>query len=118
MSTTRWRSLAWIARQSGAAAGAAGQRWHTAPGSFTPGAFDSRDDLPEHWRHFNAPPVTTAQPVGTATMTFQSCLAATFSYHFTGEAAAACRNDALSRLARCRQAARHESNVSAAPTPH
>jgi hypothetical protein len=74
---------------SGAGAGAAGQRWYTAlpiatfaPGSraipmqifeTTGGVFDTP-----------TPPAQKTVPVGTGTMAFQSCSAATFSYGFTG----------------------------------
>ena len=71
---------------NGANAGAAGQRWYTAQGTFTPGlrtipvqiyattggVFDA----------FQAGQETVQ--VGTGTMTFQDCSAATFSYDFTG----------------------------------
>jgi hypothetical protein len=70
----------------GAAAGAAGQRWYTAQAAFTAGQrlipvtiFETTGgifDMP-------APPAQTA-PVGTGTLAFQSCTAATFSYNFTG----------------------------------
>ena len=72
---------------NGAAAGAAGQRWYTAQAAFTPGmrsipviiyqtsggAFDTPTN-----------PVPVTVQVGTGTMAFQSCSAATFSYTFTG----------------------------------
>jgi len=75
---------------NGAGAGAAGQRWYTAqplpPDTFTPGlrsipltiyeTTGLRFDTP-------TPPGQHSRPVGTGTLTFQSCSAATFSYTFT-----------------------------------
>src|SRR5262249_6170359 len=72
---------------SGAGAGAGGQRWYTASGDFSPGSrsiplsiFETTGgafDMP------TMPPPNSVQ-VGTATLTFQSCSTATFSYNFTG----------------------------------
>ncbi len=69
--------------------GAAGQRWYTAQpqGAFTPGMrvipvtiFETTGGM------FDAPtpPGQKTVPVGTGTMTFQSCTAAKFDYSFTG----------------------------------
>ena len=79
---------AWYAYMpNSAAAGAAGQRWYTAQGNFTPGMrsipvtiYDTTGgvfDTP-------TPPGQKTVAVGTGTMAFQSCSAATFSYNFTG----------------------------------
>jgi hypothetical protein len=82
--------LAWYTyAPNGVSAGAAGQRWYTAqpttifaPGSrsidvtiyeTTGGMFDQA-----------TPPGQKTVPVGTGTLAFQSCSAATFSYNFTG----------------------------------
>ena len=70
----------------GAAAGAAGQRWYTAQATFTAGMrsipvtiFETTGGV------FNTPlPAVQTVAVGTGTLAFQSCTAATFSYHFTG----------------------------------
>ena len=73
---------------NGAAAGAAGQRWYTAQGTYTPPGLRSiavqiyqttggEFDTP-------TPPGQQTVAVGTGTLTFQSCTAATFSYTFTG----------------------------------
>jgi hypothetical protein len=74
---------------SGAGAGAAGQRWYTAQptATFAPGSrsipvqiFETTGgvfDTP-------TPPGQKTVPVGTGTMAFQSCSAATLSYSFTG----------------------------------
>jgi serine protease len=70
----------------GAAAGVAGQRWYTAQGTFTAGLrlipvtlYETSGGI------FNmpAPPAQTVA-VGTGTLAFQSCTAATFTYQFTG----------------------------------
>jgi hypothetical protein len=72
---------------NGTAAGAAGQRWYTAQAAFTPGmrsipvtiyqTSGGVFDTP-------TPPGQNTVPVGTGTMAFQSCSAATLSYNFTG----------------------------------
>ena len=72
---------------AGMGAGAAGQRWYTASGAFAQGArsipvqiFETTGgvfDMP------TLPPPSSVQ-VGTGTLAFQSCSAATFSYNFTG----------------------------------
>jgi len=80
--------LAWYTyAPAGAGAGAAGQRWYTAQSGYAPGArtlamtlFETtggRFDAPT-----TPPPATVA--VGTATLAFQSCAAATLDYSFTG----------------------------------
>ena len=75
---------------NGAGAGAAGQRWYTAqptpPATFTPGLrwipvtiYETTGltfDTP-------TPPGQHNRPVGTGTLAFQICSAATFSYTFT-----------------------------------
>jgi hypothetical protein len=73
---------------NGAGAGAAGQRWYTAqPTTFAPGSrsipvqiFETTGGM------FDAPtpPGQRTVPVGSGTLAFQSCSAATFSYNFTG----------------------------------
>ena len=73
----------------GAPADAAGQRWYTGQASYTPGARAMATTLYETTGGlFDA--VTTPPPhntaVGTATLAFQSCTAATLAYSFTGGA--------------------------------
>ena len=79
--------LAWYTyAPSGAQLGAPGQRWYTAQSAYAPGArtvemtiyettgglFDSSISLPR------------SIAVGTATLAFESCRAATLTYSFTG----------------------------------
>jgi hypothetical protein len=79
---------AWYTYQpNGTAAGAAGQRWYTAQAAFTPGLRTMLVTIYETTGGvFDAapPPGQQTVPVGTGTMAFQSCSAATFSYNFTG----------------------------------
>jgi len=80
--------LSWFTyAPNGAASGAAGQRWYTAQGAFTPGLRTIPVQLFETTGGtFDTPPPAgqTTVAVGTGTMSFQSCSAATFSYNFTG----------------------------------
>ncbi len=72
---------------NGTAAGAAGQRWYTAQAGFTPGLRSIPVTIYETTGGiFDAPkpPGQETKTVGTGTMTFQSCAAATFRYNFTG----------------------------------
>ncbi len=71
----------------GAAAGAAGQRWYTAQATFTAGLRSIPVTIYETTGGiFNTPtpPGQQTVAVGTGTLAFQSCTAATFSYNFTG----------------------------------
>lgn len=87
---------------NGVAAGAAGQRWYTAQGAFTPGLRAIPVTLyATTGGVFNAatPPGQHTDPVGTGTITFQSCTTATFAYSFTaGTSAGAAGTINLSRL--------------------
>ena len=71
---------------AGSGAGAAGQRWYTASGDFTPGSRSIALQLYETTGGaFDATaPATKSVPVGTATLAFQSCSTATFTFNFTG----------------------------------
>ena len=72
---------------NGAAAGAAGQRWYTAQGTVTPGLRSIPVTIYETTGGMFDTPTPAGQKtvaVGTGTMTFQSCSAATFNYSFTG----------------------------------
>jgi len=78
---TAWYTYA----PNGVGAGAAGQRWYTALGTFAAGARSLPIQIYENTGGiFNAPPTTMGQQVGSGTMVFQSCSAATLSYTFTG----------------------------------
>ena len=75
----------------GAAAGAAGQRWYTGQSSYAAGARTLAMTLYETTGGlFDAPtmPAPTAVAVGTATLAFQGCAAATLAYSFTGGSSA------------------------------
>ena len=86
----------------GAAAGAAGQRWYTAQASFTAGMRSIPVTIYETTGGvFNMPPPAGQKtvPVGSGTMAFQSCTAATFSYNFTaGSSSGLSGTIALSRV--------------------
>jgi uncharacterized protein YkwD len=87
---------------NGQNAGAAGQRWYTGQVPYTPGArtialtlYETKGGL------FDQPttPAPTTVSVGTATVTFTSCTAATITYNFTGgSSAGASSTIALSRV--------------------
>ena len=71
----------------GTTAGVAGQRWYTAQGAFTPGVRSIPVTIYETTGGMfdqPTPPGQNTVPVGTATMAFQSCSAATFAYNFSG----------------------------------
>lgn len=80
--------LAWYTYiPNGTAAGAAGQRWYTAQGAFSPGMRSIPATIYQTVGGvFDTPPPPgqSTVPVGTGTLAFQSCTAATFSYTFTG----------------------------------
>ena len=80
--------LSWFTYMpNGAGAGAAGQRWYTAQGAFTPGLRTIPVQIYETTGGIfdtATPPGPGTAQVGTGTMTFQSCSAATMSYNFTG----------------------------------
>jgi hypothetical protein len=80
--------LSWFTYMpNGAGAGVAGQRWYTAQGVFTPGLRTIPVQIYETGGgrfDTETPPGQTTVPVGTGTMVFQSCSAATFAYNFTG----------------------------------
>jgi len=80
--------LAWYTYiPDGTAAGAAGQRWYTAQGLFSPGMRSIPVMIYQTTGGIFDTPTPTSQStvvVGSGTMTFQSCTAATFSYSFTG----------------------------------
>ena len=74
-------------RGLGSHAGAAGQRWYTTQGPFTPGMRSIPVTIYETTGGMfdqPTPPGQSTVPVGTGTMAFQSCSAATFAYNFSG----------------------------------
>ncbi len=86
--TSRALFAAWYtSAPNGASAGAAGQRWYTAQATYAPGArsipvliYESKGgvfDTP-------TPPGQATVAVGSGSIVFQSCSAATMSYVFTG----------------------------------
>lgn len=86
---------------SAAAAGAGGQRWYTAQASaFAAGSRTIALTLYETTGGvFDAPTAPTTRAVGSGTLVFHSCTAATFGYRFTdGSSAGASGTIALSRV--------------------
>jgi Right handed beta helix region len=72
---------------AGSAAAASGQRWYTAQGGFMPGARSMPLQIYETTGGIfdtGTAPGPATVPVGSATLTFQSCTSATFAYVFTG----------------------------------
>ena len=70
---------------AGAGAGAAGQRWYTASGTFTPGSRSIPVDIyATTGGVFDALPAPPGVKVGSGTLAFQSCSTATFNFNFTG----------------------------------
>jgi hypothetical protein len=79
--------VAWYTYEpGGSGAGAAGQRWYTAQAGFTAGMRSIPVTIYETTGGiFNTPPpAPQTVPVGTGTLAFQSCTAATLSYNFSG----------------------------------
>lgn len=86
---------------SGAAAGPGGQRWYTAQsGTFAAGSRSIAVTLYETTGGaFDSPGAPTTRAVGSGTLVFHSCTAATFGYSFTGgSSAGASGSIALSRV--------------------
>jgi hypothetical protein len=81
--------VAWYTYEpTGTAAGASGQRWYTAQAPFTAGERSIPVTIYETTGGiFDTPippPGPPTVPVGSGTLAFQNCTAATFSYKFTG----------------------------------
>jgi len=87
---------------SGEMAGAAGQRWFTAQGGYTPGSRSMTLPLfATTGGVFDLPstPAPSTDPVGTATVTFASCTSAQVQFNFTaGSSAGRSGTIALSRI--------------------
>jgi hypothetical protein len=78
--------------------GADHQRWYTAQGPVTTGQpYASLTIYQNTDGNFNAPPATTATPVGTATLSFSTCTSGQLLYSFTDGTSRA-GNIALTRL--------------------
>jgi hypothetical protein len=85
--TSKAMFLAWYTYAvGGQSQGAAGQRWYTGLASYTPGARTIPFTLRETTGGlFNqSPPVPATAQVGSGTLTFSSCTAATLVFSFTG----------------------------------
>ena len=64
--------------------GAERQRWYTLSGPVTDGQMDVSMTIYQNTGgNFSAPPSTTAYPVGTATLSFDSCTSGKLDYNFT-----------------------------------
>ena len=64
--------------------GAERQRWYTAQGPVVTGQPNATLTIYRNvGGNFNAPPITTPQPVGTATLSFDTCSSGQLSYNFT-----------------------------------
>lgn len=71
---------------AGAGGGAAGQRWYTALGPFSPGSRSIAVDIYETTKGvFDTPtvPAASSGKVGSGTLAFQSCSSGTFDFSFT-----------------------------------
>jgi hypothetical protein len=67
-----------------AVGGADHQRWYTAQGPVVTGQPSASLTIYQNTGgNFNAPPVTNAQPVGTATLSFDTCTSGQLQYTFT-----------------------------------
>ncbi len=99
---------------NGTASGAAGQRWYTAQAAFTPGLRSMPVTIYETTGGVfdtPTPPGQKTVPVGTGTMAFQSCSAATFSYNFTGGSSSGLSGTInLSRVGPLPRAAQRKAN--------
>ena len=67
--------------------GAEHQRWYTLSGTVVSGQTQVALTIYQNTGgNFNAPPITTAQPIGTATLSFDSCTSGELTYNFMGRA--------------------------------
>ncbi len=80
---TGFAQLSWFTFDP-AAGGADHQRWYTLSGPVVSGQpIASLKIYQNAGGNFNAPPVTMAQPVGTAMLSFDTCISGLLSYNFT-----------------------------------
>ena len=69
------------------AGGAEHQRWYTLSGTVVSGQTQVALTIYQNTGgNFNAPPITTAQPIGTATLSFDSCTSGELTYNLMGRA--------------------------------
>ena len=74
----------WFTFASGSAGGAESQRWYTVSGQMVTNAASGTLTIYQNvGGNFNAPPTTTVQAVGTATLSFTSCDRGQFTYAFS-----------------------------------
>ena len=67
--------------------GAEHQRWYTLSGTVVSGQTQVALTIYQNTGgNFNAPPITTAQPIGTATLSFDSCTSGELTYNLMGRA--------------------------------
>ncbi len=67
--------------------GAEHQRWYTLSGTVASGQTQIPLTIYQNTGgNFNAPPITTAQPIGTATLSFDSCTSGALTYNLMGRA--------------------------------
>ena len=67
--------------------GAEHQRWYTLSGTVVSGQTQVALTIYQNTGgNFNAPPITTAQPIGTATLSFDSCTSGQLTYNLMGRA--------------------------------
>ncbi len=67
--------------------GAEHQRWYTLSGTVASGQTQIPLTIYQNTGgNFNAPPITTAQPIGTATLSFDSCTSGELTYNLMGRA--------------------------------
>ena len=75
--------VSWFTFDS-ATGGAERQRWYTLQGPMVSGASTAALTIYQNsGGNFNAPPATTAQAVGTATLSFDSCVSGQLTYNFS-----------------------------------
>ena len=69
------------------AGGAEHQRWYSLSGTVVSGQTQVALTIYQNTGgNFNAPPITTAQPIGTATLSFDSCTSGELTYNLMGRA--------------------------------
>ncbi|TMG97802.1 MAG: intradiol ring-cleavage dioxygenase [Betaproteobacteria bacterium] len=81
---TGFAQLSWFTFDSGTAGGADKQRWYTASGSVASGGTSASLAIYLNTGgNFNAGPITSAQQVGSGTLSFTSCDSAQLTYSFS-----------------------------------